>query len=74
MLHLAVTGYMASMALDEIANAGYTRFQGTIGISDAPAGLYPTLDQHQLLARQRSYVRWAIGRMADASVKQQSPS
>lgn len=65
MLYLAVAGYMPSAALDEIATASYTAFQASVGESDQPAGLYPSPERYQALARRRSYVRWVIHRTKD---------
>lgn len=66
MLRLDVAGYMPSAVVEQIAMSRYTMFDASIGVSDRVAGLYPSLKQHQALARRRSYVRWVIHRMRDA--------
>ena len=40
-LTLRVDGYMALADLRELASAGFTRVNATIGLSDTPAGVYP---------------------------------
>jgi hypothetical protein len=60
LLWLAVGGFASNASLVSIASVGYTQFHATVGRSDVPAGLYPTVASRRKTERGNSFSRWSV--------------
>ena len=66
LLSLDVRGFASNALLEQIAALEYTVFNGTIGSSDRPPGIYPGHDLYRKLRQKRSYNRWVVHSQADS--------